>query len=134
MDDLDRQSTPTVVVLRTNYVSIDFERVQPASWVALEQEHCRVLVFFGRRMRQEFAVSWVRENGHVETNPEGFADWLLEPAVKEAQTIPDREQTKQWFEAAEQATDRRLGEISNVDLHPENRQWVSGGWCEPAQR
>jgi len=83
----------------------------------------------GRRMRQEFAVAWVRENGHVETNPEAFADWLLEPAVNVAQTIPDREHTKRWFEAAEQATDRRLGEISNVDLHPENRQWVSGGWC-----
>lgn len=33
--------------MRTNYVLIDFESVQPASLVALEQEHFRVLAFVG---------------------------------------------------------------------------------------
>lgn len=83
----------------------------------------------GRRMRQEFSVTWVLENCHVEANPEAFADWLLEPASYGNQPVITQEHAKMWFDAAEKGTDRRLGEVSNVDLHPENRQWVSGGWC-----
>lgn len=82
----------------------------------------------GRRMRQEYTVARVSENGHIDVNPQEFADWLLRWAV-DGDTLPDRATTRNWFQAAESVTDRRLGSISNIDLYPENRQWVSGGWC-----
>lgn len=82
----------------------------------------------GRRMRQEYTVARVRDDGRVETNPQEFADWLLNPA-SDVSLATDKTAVKSWFQAAEQATDRRLGALSNTDLHPENRQWVSGGWC-----
>lgn len=85
----------------------------------------------GRRMRQEYTVARVGEDGRVDTNPQEFADWLLRPAV-DGDTLPEKAMAKNWFQAAENSTDRRLGDVSNTDLHPENRQWVSGGWCEKA--
>lgn len=82
----------------------------------------------GRRMRQEYTVARVQENARVDTNPQDFAEWLLKPAF-DGELHPDKPTAKSWFQAAENATDKRLGAVSNTDLHPENRQWVSGGWC-----
>ena len=82
----------------------------------------------GRRMRQEYTVARVRNNGRVETNPQEFVEWLLNPAA-DASALPEKSAVNAWFRAAEEATDRRLGAVSNTDLHPESRQWVSGGWC-----
>lgn len=83
----------------------------------------------GRRMRQEYTVARMRTDGAVDTNPQEFSDWLLGPAA-DVDAVPEKALCKGWFRAAELATDQRLGEVSNTDLHPENRQWVSGGWCQ----
>ena len=80
-------------------------------------------------MRQEYTAARVRSNGRVDTNPQEFADWLLKPAIA-GERLPDKSPVKQWFHAAINATDQHLGNVSNTDLHPENRQWVSGGWLE----
>ena len=53
----------------------------------------------------------------------------LAPGTQDANVLPDRPAIRVWFQAAEQATDRRLGAVNNTDSHYENRQWVSGGWC-----
>jgi hypothetical protein len=81
----------------------------------------------GRRMRQEFTALQVRKDGSVETNPEAFVGWLLSPASDGAH-VPDRAVTQPCLDAAGSATEARLAEVSNADLHPESRQWVSGGW------
>ena len=81
----------------------------------------------GRRMRQELTALQVLGDARVETNPPAFADWLLEPTTDGAH-LPDRTTTRPLLEAARDATERRLAVVSNADLHPESRQWVSGGW------
>jgi superfamily II DNA or RNA helicase len=80
----------------------------------------------GRRMRQEFAVALVREDGRVESNPTVFSDWLLQPA----QDVPgaDREAAERLWGLAEASLDQRLGAVSNADLHPEGRQPLSAAW------
>lgn len=81
----------------------------------------------GRRMRQEYTVAQIRPNGAVKLNPASFAEWLL-VAAEDSAAIPEREQSSTWFESARRATDQRLASVSNTDLHPENRQWISGAW------
>jgi hypothetical protein len=77
-------------------------------------------------MRQEFTALRVLAAAAVEANPPAFSEWLLEPAADGAH-LPDRSVTRRLFEAAKEATERRLAAVSNADLHPESRQWVSGG-------
>jgi len=83
----------------------------------------------GQRRRQEYTAYGVTADGRVSINPESFSGWLKQPA-KTGDITTDRKQNKQWFTAAEQAADRRLAEVSNLHLHPENNQWVSGAWVE----
>ncbi len=89
----------------------------------------------GQRRRQEYTAYGVTADGRVSINPESFSEWLKHPAQTGEINI-GREQNEQWFAAAEQAADQRLAEVSNLHLHPENNQWVSGAWVEhaPAQR
>jgi len=81
----------------------------------------------GQRRRQEYTAYAITVDGRVSINPEAFSDWLKQPA-ETGEITTDREQNQQWFSAAEQAADRRLAEVSNRHLHPENNQWVSGAW------
>jgi superfamily II DNA or RNA helicase len=83
----------------------------------------------GQRRRQEYTAYGVTADGHVNVNPDAFGEWLKYPA-QTGEVAIDREQNKQWFTAAEQAADRRLADVSNQHLHPENNQWVSGAWVE----
>lgn len=83
----------------------------------------------GQRRRQEYTAYAISTDGRVSINPEAFSDWLKQPA-ETGEITTDREQNQQWFSAAEQAADRRLAEVSNRHLHPENNQWVSGAWIE----
>ncbi len=89
----------------------------------------------GQRRRQEYTAYGVTADGRVSINPESFSEWLKHPA-QTGEIAIDREQNKQWFATAEQAADQRLAEVSNLHLHPENNQWVSGAWVEhaPTQR
>ncbi len=82
----------------------------------------------GRRMRQELTVVRINRNGRVDTDPKAFSHWLLASPAADGSLLPAREEAKSWMEAAEAALDQRLGQVSNQDLHPENRQWISGAW------
>lgn len=81
----------------------------------------------GQRLRQEYTVYKIAVDGQVDINPQAFSKWLKQPAATGDVTI-EREQNSSWFAAAEGAADRRLAEVSNQHLHPENNQWVSGVW------
>jgi len=81
----------------------------------------------GMRMRQEFAAFIITKAGMVETNPEVFSQWLLEYA-KDGDFVGDRKQARNHINIAISAMDQRLSEISNIDIHPENRQLICAGW------
>ncbi|MDZ7753029.1 MAG: helicase-related protein [Gammaproteobacteria bacterium] len=84
----------------------------------------------GRRMRQEFFAARVLDDGTVEENADAFSRWLLSPASG-GTMLPEGETAKTWLKAARNAAELRLGRLSNKDLHPESRQWLSGGWLTP---
>jgi len=81
----------------------------------------------GVRMRQEYTSFLVNKDHTIESNSERFSEWLLHP-IKDGENIPDRNAAKEYFCVASKAMQKRLGEISNSDLHPENCQIVSGGY------
>lgn len=83
----------------------------------------------GNRMRQEYTAYLIKPNGEVQTNPGGFANWLKNNGATGTLT-PDRTENTRMFELADLAADTRLKEISNMHLHPENNQWISGAWLE----
>lgn len=82
----------------------------------------------GMRMRQEYTALLVDESGKTETNPESFSQWLL-IAGKDGNSAGDKDQAAILINAAKKAMDKRLGEVSNADLHPENRELINAGWC-----
>ena len=81
----------------------------------------------GRRMRQEFAIVRMIGDSAAEMNPTEVTDWLTGPA-QDGADLPAESNTERWLHAAQQAVDRRLAEMSNADLHPENRQWIAAAW------
>lgn len=81
----------------------------------------------GGRMRQEYTAYWVKQNGDVRTNPDAFTNWLKTPALTGTLSV-DRNENQVLFKRAEIAADDRLRVVSNMNLHPENNQWVSGAW------
>ena len=83
----------------------------------------------GQRRRQEYTVFCVADGGEVKINPAAFGEWLKQLA-ETGEVTTDRKQNEQWFKAAEQKADRRLAEVSNRQLHPENMQWISSAWVE----
>ena len=83
----------------------------------------------GKRLRQEFAVYQIRQDGKIAINPLVFSDWLLAPATT-GEVQGSREDNRRLFGLADSAADQRLAEISNMHLHPENNQWVSGAWID----
>jgi len=80
----------------------------------------------GVRMRQEYFIALVAENHRIEKNSEKMVKWLL-TQIEEADNIVNetQESSNQKFKAAWNSMDLRLDEISNNDIHPENRQVVS---------
>ncbi len=81
----------------------------------------------GGRMRQEYTAYWVKPNGDVRTNPDAFSSWLKTGAATGILSA-DRSENQVLFKQAEIAADDRLKVVSNMNLHPENNQWVSGAW------
>ena len=81
----------------------------------------------GMRRRQEYTIFAISETGKVTINPEHFSEWLKHPASTGSLTT-DREQNKKWLATTEEAANERLAEVSNLKLHPENNQWISGAW------
>ena len=81
----------------------------------------------GRRMRQEFIMVDVDDRSVAEINPDRVSDWLRHQGMDGA-GLPEESSTKGWLGAARDALDRRLLEVSNTDLHPENREWAAAAW------
>jgi len=85
----------------------------------------------GMRMRQEFTAVEVDMEGDAALNPERFSRWLLEPASA-GDPPGGRTEGERLLAAGRGALERRLARVSNRDLHPENLQLVTAGWCGPA--
>jgi len=81
----------------------------------------------GVRMRQEF-VAFLVTTGSCIRNPKAFSEWLKQPALDGLSPAVERSKVKQYYQIAIEAMDTRLDEMSNMDLHPENRQLVTGGF------
>ncbi len=80
----------------------------------------------GKRIRQEYTALLCRD-GQVEVNPIEFGQWLKKPA--EAITVAvDNGSSRTAYQLFEEASHQRLADVSNRDLHPENKQWVSALW------
>jgi len=84
----------------------------------------------GHRMREEYFAIIVRTDGSWDNNPDSYLEWLLEPA-SEGEHVGPQERARLLRETAESEMDKRLGEVSNADLHPENRQLIGAGWLQP---
>lgn len=80
-------------------------------------------------MREEYTAVRV-EGDSAEMNPREFSDWMLEPAASGGAS-GDKAAGARIVQVAETSMDRRLGALSNVTLHPENRELVSAAWVEP---
>jgi hypothetical protein len=78
-------------------------------------------------MRQEFAAFVIGKAGLVESNTEVFSQWLLKYA-ENGDFVGGRKQARYHINSAISAMDQRLSEISNIDIHPENRQLICAGW------
>jgi hypothetical protein len=83
----------------------------------------------GNRLRQEYTAYQILTNGKVVTNPPAFSDWLTQPAVT-GQATTDRTLNQEHLQKAEHAVNKRLAEVSNQYLQPENNQWVTAAWLE----
>ena len=82
----------------------------------------------GMRMRQEFWTVSAHKDGRAETNTEEVANWLMSPAT-DGSYVGNREIADMLFKITNESMDDRLSQKSNRDLHPENCQVVSAGWC-----
>jgi ERCC4-related helicase len=83
----------------------------------------------GNRLRQEYTTYQILTNGKVVTNPPAFSDWLTQPAAT-GQATTDRTLNQEHLQKAERAVNKRLAEVSNQYLQPENNQWVTAAWLE----
>lgn len=84
----------------------------------------------GVRMRREYVACLVGEDGTAYFNPEEFVEWLKVPAVSaDHNSGKDKKTAYDIIKKAEKIMDLRLSDMSNVDLHPENRQFVTASWA-----
>jgi len=81
----------------------------------------------GQRLREEYTVYGVTQDGRVDVNPQQFCEWLKKPA-QTGNITSDREHNNSLFKEVVKSADQRLAGVSNQYLHPENNQWVSGAW------
>ena len=85
----------------------------------------------GFRMRQEFYISLIGADNSVEANGEKISEWLLKlPKSSHHKIRYPNEWTMSHFNAALHSMDLRLSEVSNTELHPENRQVISAAFVK----
>jgi len=82
----------------------------------------------GMRMRQEFWAVLADKNGKAEANTKEISNWLFTPAA-DGVYVGNRDTADTLFSIANESIDDRFSQKSNTDLHPENCQVVSAGWC-----
>lgn len=81
----------------------------------------------GIRMRQEF-VSFFIDSDECTRNPKDFSEWLKRPALDGIDSAVERNKSKEYYQIALKAMDARLDEMSNLDLHPESKQLITGAF------
>lgn len=81
----------------------------------------------GRRMRQEFSMVCMFGDVTTEVNSKKIVDWLRVPA-DDGVNLPNDISTERLMDSAQQAVDQRIADVSNPNLHPENKQWVAAAW------
>ncbi len=67
----------------------------------------------------------MEKDSSIESNSKPFSMWLLQLA-EDGGIIPGRNVAKERFSDISKEIQNRLFEISNLDLHPENYQVISG--------
>ncbi len=85
----------------------------------------------GKRMRQEYSAFLIDCAGAVEENPDSFSQWLKKPAIEAEAVSVEMASMKKLHKTNLRSINKRLSEVSNVDLHPESYQLVSGALVEP---
>ncbi|HJW55296.1 MAG TPA: helicase-related protein [Burkholderiaceae bacterium] len=78
----------------------------------------------GNRMREEFAVALVSDNGSARLNPDELTHWMLQDQ-QSSRGVPERECAERLLSQAEAAADERLAKISSEGLHPEGVSLVA---------
>jgi hypothetical protein len=84
----------------------------------------------GRRSRQEYLVVGVKDEQTWVVNPLEFSNLLLERQEDGILSLDIMENSKIYRSLCDSVFDDRLAEISNVSLHPENRQLISASWVQ----
>ena len=82
----------------------------------------------GTRMRQEYTVLEVSQDGQVKVNPESYSTWLLDNTTDSESDGNKDPEIKLKRSAAEAALDKKLSDLSNTYLHPENWEYVNAAW------
>lgn len=80
----------------------------------------------GKRMRQEYSVAVINDDGMIELNPLDYSEWLKSPAKDGDQCDIDGKSRKILYDTALSAFDCKMGETSNSNLHPENCRLING--------
>jgi hypothetical protein len=80
----------------------------------------------GMRMRQEYGAFLIDSDGGVQQNSEKFSEWLKLPAQDGPSNLLAAIPKKELYRKGERAMHSRLAEVSNMDLHPENFQVLTG--------
>ncbi|MNP79538.1 hypothetical protein D3C76_1774100 [compost metagenome] len=81
-------------------------------------------------MRQEF-VTILAGQGGVKVNAPEASNWLMTPAHFSSQ-IASVPASKALFQAAHEVANKRLAELSNQFLIPENLDWAGAAWTFPS--
>jgi len=87
----------------------------------------------GERQRQEFTALGISQSGGVQINPPEFSAWLLERATNAVVAV-DQVSNREHLALGEAAIQKRLSEVSNKYVHPQNSQLVSAGWMESNEK
>ena len=82
----------------------------------------------GIRMREEYMVALVMEDGGVKANPFEILEWLEFSAKDGDFELPNQPDAKEMRNKANICFESRLSEISNVDLHPDCSQLITAGY------
>ena len=83
----------------------------------------------GKCMRQEYCAFMARKDGEVELNPAAFGDWL-KTTPNYVEVTPEKNEVGAMFANLDSSADQRLAQVSNRDLHPEGKQWISSLWLK----
>ena len=81
----------------------------------------------GKRQRQEFSTWLINTNGSAKVNPPELSELVSVP-ISNGIYCSSKEKNQALYQQANQLAQRRLGEVSNQWLMPNNIEFVNAGW------